>query len=150
MAHSQARELVTEGYTATLVANTLRISRSSLYYQKRPHRSRADRTYDEQIVAACGEKTSYGYRRIAWWLQRKENLCVNRKRVLRVMRERGLLVRSRRLRARRKKECGRVEAVDLTGVFCTSRGEREFTRRTAGNAQQEVQSRTDSDVAASD
>ena len=39
---------------------------------------------------------------------------------------------------------------DLTGVFCTSRGEREFTRRTAGNAQQEVQSRTDSDVAASD
>ncbi|MGC1383701.1 MAG: hypothetical protein WA823_07980, partial [Candidatus Acidiferrales bacterium] len=33
---------------------------------------------------------------------------------------------------------------DLTGVFCTSRGEREFTRRTAGNAQQEVQSRTDS------
>ena len=111
MAHSQARELVTEGYTATLVANTLRISRSSLYYQKRPHRSRADRTYDEQIVAACGEKTSYGYRRIAWWLQRKENLCVNRKRVLRVMRERGLLVRSRRLRARRKKECGRVEAV---------------------------------------
>jgi hypothetical protein len=39
-----------------------------------------------------------------------ENLLVNRKRVLRVMRERGLLVRSRRLRARRKKEWGRVEA----------------------------------------
>ena len=35
---------------------------------------------------------------------------VNRKRVLRVMRERGLLVRSRRLRARRRKEWGRVEA----------------------------------------
>ena len=33
---------------------------------------------------------------------------VNRKRVLRVMRERGLLVRSRRLRARRRKEWGRV------------------------------------------
>jgi putative transposase len=32
---------------------------------------------------------------------------VNQKRVLRVMRERGLLVRSRRLRARRKKEWGR-------------------------------------------
>ena len=46
---------------------------------------------------------------MAWWLQRKKGLPVNRKRVLRVMRERGLLVRSRRLRARRKKEWGRVE-----------------------------------------
>ena len=36
-------------------------------------------------------------------------ILVNRKRVLQVMRERGLLVRSRRLRARRKKEWGRVE-----------------------------------------
>jgi len=47
---------------------------------------------------------------VAWWLWRNEGLRVNRKRVLRVMRERGLLVRSRRLRARRKKEWGRVEA----------------------------------------
>jgi transposase InsO family protein len=102
--------MVREGYTATLVAATLAISRSSLYYRKKPRGSRADRQYDEQIVAACGEKPAYGYRRVAWWLRRKENLPVNRKRVLRVMRERGLLVRSRRLRARRKKEWGRVEA----------------------------------------
>ena len=58
IAHSQARELVTQGYTATLVVNTLMISRSSLYYRKHQQSSRADRTYDEQIVAACGEKTS--------------------------------------------------------------------------------------------
>lgn len=110
MAHSQARELVRQGYTATMVAAVLRISRSSLYYQKKPHASRADRRRDDQIVAACGEKATYGYRRIAWWLQRQENLRVNGKRVLRVMRERGLLVRARRLRARRRKEWGRVEA----------------------------------------
>lgn len=110
MAHSQARELVTQGYAATLVSNTLKISRSSLYYRKRPRCSRADRSYDEQIIAACGEKTSYGYRRIAWWMQREKHLYVNGKRVLRVMRERGLLIRPRRLRARRKKEWGRVEA----------------------------------------
>ena len=108
--HSQARELVTAGYTATLVAATLAISRSSLYYRKQPRGSRADRSYDEQIVVACGDKPAYGYRRVAWWLRRKESLVVNRKRVLRVMRERGLLVRSRRLRARRRKEWGRVEA----------------------------------------
>jgi transposase InsO family protein len=43
-------------------------------------------------------------------MQRTEKLCANRKRVLRVMRERGLLIRPRRLRARRKKEWGRMEA----------------------------------------
>lgn len=108
--HSQARELVGAGYTAALVAATLAISRSSLYYRQQPRGSRADRRYDEQIVVACGEKPAYGYRRVTWWLRRKESLVVNRKRVLRVMRERGLLVRSRRLRARRRKEWGRVEA----------------------------------------
>jgi putative transposase len=115
--HSQARELVTRGYTATLVAATLAISRSSLYYRKKLRVSRAERSYDEQIVVACGEKPAYGYRRVTWWLRRKENLVVNRKRVLRVMRERGLLVRSRRLRARRKKEWGRVEAAEPNQIW---------------------------------
>jgi len=109
--------MMTEGYTATLVATTLAISRSSLYYRKKPRGSRADRTYDEQIVMACGEKLAYGYRRVAWWLWRKKGLRVNRKRVLRVMRERGLLVRSRRLRARRKKEWGRVEAAEPNQIW---------------------------------
>jgi len=115
--HSQAREWVAAGYAATLVATTLLISRSSLYYRRQPRGSRADRIYDEQIVVACGEKLAYGYRRVAWWLRRKEGLPVNRKRVLRVMRERGLLVRSRRLRARRKKECGRVEATEPNQIW---------------------------------
>ena len=69
--------MVTEGYTATLVAATLTLSRSSLYYRKKPRGSRADRQYDEQIVLACGEKPAYGYRRVTWWLRRKENLPVN-------------------------------------------------------------------------
>ena len=115
--HSQAREIVAQGYTATLVAATLSISRSSLYYRKQPRESRADRRYDEHIVVACGEKPAYGYRRVTWWLRRKENLTMNHKRVLRVMRERGLLVRSRRLRARRKKEWGRVEAAEPNQIW---------------------------------
>jgi putative transposase len=109
--------MVTQGYTATLVAATLAISRSSLYYRKKLRGSRADRRLDEQIVVACGEKPAYGYRRVAWWLRRKERLTVNRKRVLRVMRERGLLVRSRRLRARRRKEWGRVEAATPNQIW---------------------------------
>ena len=115
--HSQARALVEHGHAATVVAAALMISRSSLYYRKQPRGSRADRQYDEQIVVACGEKPAYGYRRVAWWLRRKEDLPVNRKRVLRVMRERGLLVRSRRLRARRKKEWGRVEAAEPNQIW---------------------------------
>ena len=47
--------MVNERYTATLVAATLAISRSSLYYRKRPRGSRADRSYDERIVVACGK-----------------------------------------------------------------------------------------------
>jgi putative transposase len=109
--------MVTQGYTVTLVAATLAISRSSLYYRKKPRGSRAERTHDEQIVVACGEKPAYGYRRVAWWLQRKKGLAVNRKRVLRVMRERGLLVRSRRLRARRKKEWSRVEVAEPNQIW---------------------------------
>jgi putative transposase len=68
-------------------------------------------------VVACGEKPAFGYRRVTWWLRRKENLPVNRKRVLRVMRERGLLVRARRLQARRKKERGRVEAAEPNRIW---------------------------------
>ena len=109
--------MVAQGRTATLVATTLAISRSSLYYRKKSRGSRADRRYDEQIVTACGEKLAYGYRRVTWWLQRKAGLCVNRKRVLRVMRERGLLVRSRRLRARRRREWGRVEASEPNQIW---------------------------------
>jgi putative transposase len=115
--HSQARALLEQGYSATIVAAALVISRSSLYYRQKPRGSRADRTYDEQIVEACGEKPAYGYRRVTWWLRRKEGLRVNRKRVLRVMRERALLVRSRRLRARRKKEWGRVEATQPNQIW---------------------------------
>src|SRR5260370_1291464 len=108
--HSQAREMVGQGYTATLVAPTLLIPQSTIYFRHKPPGSRADRTFHVPIVVACGAKLAYGYRRVAWWLQRKKGLPVNRKRVLRVMRERGLLVGPRRLRARRKKEWGRVEA----------------------------------------
>ncbi len=64
--HARARELAERGYQATLVATALAISRSSLYYRKRPRRRRADRQGDEQIVAACGAQPAYGYRRVSW------------------------------------------------------------------------------------
>jgi putative transposase len=47
---------------------------------------------------------------MAWWLQRKQDLEVNGKRVLRVMREHGLLFRQGRYRFSRRKDWSRVEA----------------------------------------
>ena len=119
--------MVEQGYERARVAAVLSISRSSLYYRKRPRGSRADQRWDSQIVAACGAKPAYGYRRVTWWPKRKEGLIVNGKRV---MREQGLLVPSRRLRARRRKEWGRVEVsrpnppaggqADLTKIWAGS------------------------------
>ncbi len=103
--HARARELVGRGYQATLVAAALTLSRSSLYYRKRPRRRRADRQWDERIVAACGAKPAYGYRRVSWWLRRKEGVVVNRKRVPRVM-----------------PACGRQAGARLTGARAASAG----------------------------
>jgi putative transposase len=92
------------------VAETLAISRSSLYYRRQPRTGRADRSRDQEIITACGEKPAYGYRRVVWWLGRHRGLVVNGKRALRVMRERGLLVRQRRFQVSRRKDWGKVEA----------------------------------------
>ena len=108
--HSSARDLVAQGREAKLVAETLEISRSSLYCRRRPRGDRADRSRDEEIILACGEKPAYGYRRVVWWLGRKQGLIMNGKRALRVMRERGLLVRQRRFQVSRRKDWGKVEA----------------------------------------
>jgi putative transposase len=115
--HSQARQLVAAGQPGVLVAQTLEISRSSLYYRRQTRGSRADRSYDERVVAACGEKPVYGYRRVQWWLEHVDGLKLNRKRVLRVMRERGLLVRSRRLRVTRRKDWSTVNVSEPDQVW---------------------------------
>jgi putative transposase len=117
--HSHARQLVAAGQQPKLVAETLEISRSSLYYRQRPRSSRAHREHDEHIVQACGEKPVYGYRRVQWWLEHGAEVRVklNRKRVLRVMRERGLLVRMRRLRVTRRKEWSKVNAMEPNQIW---------------------------------
>ena len=109
--------MVRQGYTATFGAAILAISRSRLYYRKHPRGSRADRTYDEQIVVACGEKPEYGYRRVTWWLHREENLQVNRKRVLRVMRKRGLARAFLSSACASSEGVGRVEAAEPNQIW---------------------------------
>jgi hypothetical protein len=89
-AHSSARQFVAQGREVKLVAETIGVSRSSLYYRSCGRTAGADRRLDGSIVEACGAKPAYGYRHVTWWMQRKQGRTVNCKRVLRVMRERGL------------------------------------------------------------
>ena len=102
-AHSSARELVAQGNEAKLVAETLAISRSSLYYRRQTVPAGRIARSDQEIILACGEKPAYGYGRVVWWLGRHHGLVVNGKRALRVMRERGLLVRQRRFQISRER-----------------------------------------------
>jgi hypothetical protein len=74
-------------------------------------------------------EAGYGYRRVAWCLRLKGGLVVNRKRVLPVMRERGLLMCPRRLPARRKKEGGRVETTRPNEIW-----QSDMTRAWAGSS----------------
>jgi len=81
------------------VAGTLDISRSSLYYKRKPPPLTGGSAARLCNRRGLGRQAAYGYRRVTWWMQRKQSLVVNGKRVLRVMRERGLLVTPRRTRA---------------------------------------------------
>ena len=110
--HSQAREMVKQGYERKFWywPRCWRSAARACITKSGPAAAgRAQAPGTRRLWRPAGTKPAYGYRRVAWWLKRKEGLWVNRKRVLRVMREQGFLVPSRRLRARRKGEWGRVE-----------------------------------------
>lgn len=72
----------------------MRLPRSTYYYQPVPSQA-SDATLLGRIEAVVEEWSGYGYRRITAHLHR-EGLRVNHKKVLRLMREHGLLCRPQR------------------------------------------------------
>jgi putative transposase len=56
----------------------------------------------EKIQTLCGQHPSWGTRRITNWLQKRENMCINRKRVQRIMREQNLILKPKKKRAGRE------------------------------------------------
>lgn len=62
---SRAREMVVQRYTASLVAAILATGGSSRYHRTNPRGSGGYRTYDVQIVGACGEKLAPPLRRFS-------------------------------------------------------------------------------------
>src|SRR5215210_7082594 len=134
---TRSRELVAEGYRPSVVARVAQISRQAIYRAPRPRRSPAapdrppaDRTdpVEAAIVAVAEQNPTDGYRMVTAWARRRLGRPVNRKRVLRVMRERKLIQRRRPLDRRRRPGFFRVERpdqlwhLDMTSVWVAEHG----------------------------
>ncbi|WP_188648940.1 IS3 family transposase [Marinithermofilum abyssi] len=125
------RHLVHEGYSVPQITSVLRINRTYGYalLKETPVKSRVrtdETSLREKIRRLCGEFPTYGYRRIRTMLKRKHRLCVNHKRVYRLMKEMNLLVQVRFYEAKRKKQKERIPVersnqhfqTDMTKVWC--------------------------------
>ena len=105
---TRSGELVAEGYSPSAVARVAQISRQAIYRvpKSRPAAARRSRppadAVEAAIVAVAEANQTDGYRMVCALVTRKLGRAVNRKRVLRVMRERRLIQRRRRLDRRRR------------------------------------------------
>jgi transposase InsO family protein len=72
----------------------MKLPRSSFYYRPEAVTARAEADLRDRIEAICLEFPRYGYRRVTAQLKR-DRLCINHKKVLRLMRESDLLCRAK-------------------------------------------------------
>jgi putative transposase len=77
----------------------MNIARSTFYYRQEAPSTGKDDDVTDLIEAICLEFPGYGYRRVTKQLQHEE-MVINHKRVLRLMRESDLLCRARRKRVK--------------------------------------------------
>jgi putative transposase len=129
---ARSRELVARGFAAATVARVLQVSRQALYRVPTPRRPPQRGPVSDPVEAAIVEEAlanqTDGYRMICAFVRRKLGVAVNRKRVLRVMRERKLIQRRRPLERRKRPGFFRVERprqlwqLDLTSVWVAEHG----------------------------
>jgi len=129
-----ARELVAGGHRPAVVARILRISRQAVYRVPRPRkppdaaRRPAVDDVERAIVEVAEANPTDGYRLVTAWVQRKLGRAVNRKRVLRVMRERKLIQRRTHEPKRRRPgffmvtRPGELWHLDMTSVWVAEHG----------------------------
>jgi putative transposase len=131
---ARSRELVGRGYAVAAVTRVLQISRQAVYRVPRPKRPPdaakrppADEV-DAAIVQVAEDNPTDGYRLVTAWVRRKLGRPVNRKRVLRVMRERRLIQRRRIEPRRRRPGFFKVERpnqlwhLDMTSIWVAEHG----------------------------
>jgi putative transposase len=129
-----ARELVAAGHRPAVVARILRVSRQAVYRIPRPRKpldgARRPPVDDVElaIVAVAEANPTDGYRLVTAWVGRKLGRAVNRKRVLRVMRERKLIQRRTHEPKRRRpgffqvSRPGELWHLDMTSIWVAEHG----------------------------
>ena len=111
---ARSRELVARGSPLAVVARVLQISRQAVYRDPDAAAVAAAATasadaVEQAIVEVAEENPTDGYRIVTAWVRRRLGRPVNRKRVLRVMRERKLIQRRPTEPRRRRPGFFRVE-----------------------------------------
>jgi putative transposase len=131
---ARSRELVAEGESVSVVARVAQVSRQAIYRTPKvaPPKARRSRAPVDEVEAAIIEvakaNQTDGYRMVCALVARKLGRAVNRKRVLRVMRERRLIQHRRRLDRRKRPGFFRVTRpdelwhLDMTSVWVAEHG----------------------------
>jgi putative transposase len=129
---ARSRELVARGRKLAVVARVMQVTRQAIYRRPKPRRAPQRRPpqgdVERAIVMVAKENPTDGYRMVWALVRRKLGQAVNRKRVLRVMREQRLIQRRRREPRRRRPGFFRVERpdqlwhLDLTAVWVAEHG----------------------------
>jgi putative transposase len=131
---ARSRELAAAGYRPAVVARVARITRQAIYRTPKtrpPAVRRAAPPGDEverAIVDVAEANPTDGYRMVWALVRRKLGRAVNRKRVLRVMRERKLIQRRTHEPRRRRPGFFRVERpgqlwhLDMTSIWVAEHG----------------------------
>jgi putative transposase len=131
---ARSRELVARGGKPAVVARVLQVSRQAIYRTpaRRPAKARRQGPrsdpVERAIVEVALDNQTDGYRMVAALVARKLGRAVNRKRVLRVMREQRLIQRRRRLDRPRRPGYFRVSRpdelwhLDMTSIWVAEHG----------------------------
>jgi putative transposase len=129
---AQARVLVAEGDASAAVARVLQVTRQAIYRTPKPRSAPQRRPVsdpvDVAIVEVAKDNPTDGYRMVWALTRRKLDLAVNRKRVLRVMREQKLIQRRGRPPKRRRPGVFRVTRpaelwhLDMTSIWVAEHG----------------------------
>ncbi|MGZ6590227.1 MAG: IS3 family transposase [Solirubrobacteraceae bacterium] len=129
---ARSRDLVAAGYPLSAVARAARISRQALYRVPKPRSAPQRRPVSDPveavIVAEALANQTDGYRMVTAFVRRRLGVAVNRKRVLRVLRERKLIQRRRPLERRKRPGFFRVERprqlwqLDMSSVWVAEHG----------------------------
>jgi putative transposase len=129
---ARSRELVARGFPVAAVTRVLQVSRQAVYRVPSPRRPPQRRppsdAVEQAIVEVAEANQTDGYRMVAAMTRQKLGRAVNRKRVLRVLRERKLIQRRRPLDRRKRPGFFQVERprqlwqLDMTSIWIAEHG----------------------------